>query len=215
MNWTVGEVMRRESRSWRCMRRLVKYFNPGVCQAWQEWVKRHEKSLIWSLQVLNLTCLERVYNWFLDIGNTATVKRQHHLKPSWTILYPLGLFEFHIEQWRTLKPFCRMRSIILRTSDPKAVLIIWEPGGTTCIGCKLGDLISTSCHVIIYWNMSHQVAPIALDENLATTWHHLHWEQLALIENLAIRQHLLHWLKIRPSCSCPPPPCPPCPDHHV
>ena len=57
------------------MRRLVKYFNPGVCQAWQEWVKRHEKSLIWSLQVLNLTCLERVYNWFLDIGNTATVKR--------------------------------------------------------------------------------------------------------------------------------------------
>ena len=58
------------------MRRLVKYFNPGVCQAWQEWVKRHEKSLIWSLQVLNLTCLERVYNWFLDIGNTATVKRQ-------------------------------------------------------------------------------------------------------------------------------------------
>ena len=76
MNWTVGEVMRRESRSWRCMRHLVKYFNPGVCQAWQEWVKRHEKSLIWSLQVLNLTCLERVYNWFLDIGNTATVKRQ-------------------------------------------------------------------------------------------------------------------------------------------
>ena len=121
----------------------------------------------------------------------------------------------NIEQWRTLKPFCRMRSIILRTSDPKAVLIIWEPGGTTCIGCKLGDLISISCHVIIYWNMSHQVAPIALDENLATTWHHLHWEQLALIENLAIRQHLLHWLKIRPSCSCPPPPCPPCPDHHV
>ena len=58
------------------MRRLVKYFNPGVCQAWQEWVKRHEKSLIWSLQVLNLTCLERVYNWFFDIGNTATVKRQ-------------------------------------------------------------------------------------------------------------------------------------------
>ena len=108
--------MRRESRSWRCMRRLVKYFNPGVCQAWQEWVKRHEKSLIWSLQVLNLTCLERVYNWFLDIGNTATVKRQlssqaieaenkvfgimdlPDMAPPQTILYPLGLFEFHIEQ---------------------------------------------------------------------------------------------------------------------
>ena len=100
--------MRRESRFWRCMRRLVKYFNPGVCQAWQEWVKRHEKSLIWSLQVLNLTCLERVYNWFLDIGNTATVPLSNmsmlyynilkHLKPpgnTWPHLVPPGITWHH------------------------------------------------------------------------------------------------------------------------
>merc|ERR1712016_523937 len=96
------------------------------------WVERHEKSLIWSLQVLNLTCLERVYNWFLIttliiILTPGTISKHpgptwhgtnwYHLIPPnttlydlappgtisnhpgpWTILYPLGLFEFHIEQ---------------------------------------------------------------------------------------------------------------------
>ena len=63
-----------------------------------------------------------------------------------------------MEQWRTLKPFCRMGSIII---------------------------------YITYQNISSQSSA----NNLATRWWH---HQGAY----------LHWLKIWPSCSCPPPPCP-------
>ena len=99
-------------------------------------------------------------------------------------MVPLALVKFLATRWRHLHwlQMWSLFSTIGHQMVPLALVKIlatrwrhlhwlqmWSPGGTTCISCKFYQLGEAPC---ISCKSGHQVAPLALVQNLVFRWRH-------------------------------------------